>query len=227
MYAIAMDGPSSAGKSSLAKLVAEKLNILHLNTGALYRAIGLYAYQNKLASKLDDKGMPIISKKEINYLTNNTDVGVKFIDGKQHTILNGEDVTEMLYTPIISDYSSRTSAIPEIREHILNLQRDIAKNNNVVMEGRDITSHVLPNAKYKFFITASPEVRAERRHKEMLEKGESCTYEEILEDLKQRDIRDTTRDISPLVVVPEAVVIDTSNNTLDEIVEKLLSYIKE
>ena len=227
MYAIAMDGPSSAGKSSLAKLVAEKLNILHLNTGALYRAIGLYAYQNKLASKLDDKGMPIISKKEINYLTNNTDVGVKFIDGKQHTILNGEDVTGLLYTPIISDYSSRTSAIPEIREHILNLQRDIAKNNNVVMEGRDITSHVLPNAKYKFFITASPEVRAGRRHKEMLEKGESCTYEEILEDLKQRDIRDTTRDISPLVVVPEAVVIDTSNNTLDEIVEKLLSYIKE
>ena len=227
MYAIAMDGPSSAGKSSLAKLVAEKLNILHLNTGALYRAIGLYAYQNKLASKLDDKGMPIISKKEINYLTKNTDVSVKFIDGKQHTILNGEDVTGLLYTPIISDYSSRTSAIPEIREHILNLQRDIAKNNNVVMEGRDITSHVLPNAKYKFFITASPEVRAERRHKEMLEKGESCTYEEILEDLKQRDIRDTTRDISPLVIVPEAVVIDTSNNTLDEIVEKLLSYIKE
>lgn len=227
MYAIAIDGPSSAGKSSVAKMVAEKLNILHLNTGALYRAIGLFAYQNKLASNLDENGMPIISKKEIKYLTKNTAVGVKFVDGKQRTMLNGEDVTDSLYTPTISDYSSRTSAIPEIREHILNLQRDIAKHNNVVMEGRDITSHVLPNAKYKFFITASPEIRAERRLNEMIEKGISCTYEEILEDLKQRDIRDTTRDISPLIVVPDAVVIDTSHNTLTEVTDKVLSYIKE
>lgn len=227
MYAIAIDGPSSAGKSSVAKLVAERLNILHLNTGALYRAIGLFAHKNNLATHLDENGMPIINDDEIKFLTENTHVEVKFLDGKQRTILNGDDVTELLYTPIISDYSSRTSAIPEIRNHILNLQRSIAKNNNVVMEGRDITSHVLPNAKYKFFVTASAEVRAERRLNEMLEKGLTCTYEEILEDLKQRDIRDTTRDISPLVIVPDAIVIDTSNNTLNEIVDKVLSYIKE
>lgn len=227
MYAVAIDGPSSAGKSSVAKMVAEKLNILHLNTGALYRAIGLYAHKHNLATHLDKNGMPIISEDEIKYLTDNTHVEVKFVDGKQRTILNGDDVTDLLYTPIISDYSSRTSAIPEIRQHILNLQRNVAKNNNVVMEGRDITSHVLPNAKYKFFVTASAEVRAERRLNEMLEKGLTCTYEQILEDLKQRDIRDTTRDISPLVIVPDAVVIDTSHISIDEVVDKILSYIKE
>ena len=227
MYTIAIDGPSSAGKSSVAKALAEKLNILHLNTGALYRAVGLYAYQNGLASKLDDKGIPVLSQKEINSLIKNTKVTVKFLNAKQHTFLNGDDVTDLLYTPIISDYSSRVSAITEIRNHILELQRDIAQKNNVVIEGRDIASHVIPGAKYKFFVTASPEVRAERRFNEMMEKGILCTYEEILDDLRQRDIRDTTRKISPLVIVPDAVVIDTSDMSLLDVVDKILSYIKE
>ena len=227
MYTIAIDGPSSAGKSSVAKLIAEKLNILHLNTGALYRAVGLYAHQNGLASKLDEKGIPVLSKKEISALIKNTHVTVQFLAGKQHTLLNGDDVTDLLYTPIISDYSSRVSAIPEIRNHILELQRDISRNNNVVMEGRDIASHVIPDAKYKFFITASPEVRAERRFNEMAEKGILCTYEEILDDLRQRDVRDTTRKISPLIIVPDAIVIDTSDIDLNTVVDKILSYIKE
>lgn len=227
MYAIAIDGPSAAGKSKIADGLSAKLGILHLNTGELYRAVGLYAYQFNLASKLDEKGMPIITKKEVDSLVNNIKISVQFLDGEQHTFLNGDDVTSLLHTPIISDYSSRVSAIPEIRQHILNLQRQVAKENNVVMEGRDITSHVLPNAKYKFFITASPETRAERRLNEMLEKGLSCTYEDILEDLRQRDIRDTTRDICPLIIVPDATVIDTSYMTLDEAINTVLSYVKE
>lgn len=227
MYSIAIDGPSSSGKSSIATLVAERLNILHLNTGELYRAIGLYAFKNGLMSQLDDNGMAIVKEEEIQKIVDNSHIEVKYIDGKQHTYLNDDDVSDLLHTPIISDYSSRVSAIKEIRQHVLSIQRDIAESNNVVMEGRDITSHVLPNAKYKFFVTASPEVRAQRRLNEMLEKGLKCTYEEILEDLKQRDIRDTTRDVCPLVVVPDAIVLDSTNCSLDEMVNMLLSYIKE
>ena len=119
------------------------------------------------------------------------------------------------------------SVVPEIRENVTEIQRDVANKNNVVMEGRDITSHILPNAKYKFFITASPEVRAERRLNEMLEKGLSYSYDEILQDIIQRDHRDATREICPLIIVPDAIVLDTSNNTLDEMVDKMLSYIKE
>lgn len=227
MYAIAIDGPSSSGKSSMAQEIAKKLDILHLNTGALYRAIGLYAYQNNLATKLDSEGRAIVSKEDIEKIVNNTKIEVKYKEKKQQTYLNDENVSELIYTPIVSDYSSRVSAIKEIRMHVLNIQREIADKNNVVMEGRDIASHVLPNAKYKFFITASPEVRAERRLNELLEKGLNCTYSEILEDIKQRDLRDTTREISPLIVVPEAIVIDTTYMNLKEVVEKVISYIKE
>ena len=127
----------------------------------------------------------------------------------------------------MSDYSSRVSAIPSIRQHILQLQRNIAKENNIVMEGRDITSHVLTDAKYKFFVTASAEVRAERRYMENLSKGIACDYDEILNDLKQRDYRDTTRKVCPLIVVDDAIVVDTSNLTVQDAVNKILSYIKE
>lgn len=226
-YAIAIDGPSASGKSTVAKLVAKKLNVLHLNTGALYRAIGLYAYENGLANDLDDNGIPILSGDEKLQIINNSDVKVKFIDGSQHTFLNGEDVTDKIYTATISDYSSRISAIPEVRDHILHLQRDVAKNNNVVMEGRDITSHVLPNAKYKFFVTASAEVRAKRRCEELLGKGEVANYDDILKDVKVRDLRDTTRTICPLIKVDDAIEIDTSNKTIEQVVDEVLSYIKE
>ena len=227
MYAIAIDGPASSGKSSIARKVAEKLNILHLNTGQLYRAVGLYAFQQGYFSNLDNEGRAIADKKQIENILNNVKVEVKFLDGKQHTFLNGDDVTDLLHTKVVSDYSSRVSVVPEIRDHILHIQRDVASKNNVVMEGRDITSHILPNAKYKFFITASPEIRAERRLNEMLEKGLNYSYEDILQDIIQRDHRDATRECSPLIVVPDAIVLDTSNNTLEEMVDKMLSYIKE
>jgi len=227
MYAIAIDGPSSSGKSSMASKIAEKLGILHLNTGRLYRAVGLYAFQNGYFNNLDKNGKVIADKKEVDDIIKNARISVEFIDKKQHTFLNGDDVTDLLHTPIISDYSSRVSVIPDIRNYMVEIQREIASKNNVVMEGRDITSHVLPNAKYKFFVTASAEVRAERRLNEMLEKGLNCTYEEILEDLLQRDNRDMTREYCPLIVVPDAIVLDTTYSTLDEMVDKALSYIKE
>lgn len=225
MYSIAIDGPSSSGKSSLASKIAENLGILHLNTGRLYRALGLYVYENGYFNIVN--GSVNVVNAEVEDVVKNAKIDVKFQDGIQHTFLNGRDVTDLLHTPIISDYSSRVSAVPEIRNFMVKIQRKIASENNVVMEGRDITSHVLPNAKYKFFITASVEVRADRRYKEMLEKGINCTYEEILKDLQERDNRDMTRKYCPLKIVEDAIVVDTSNTTLNEAVEKVMSYIKE
>jgi len=226
-YAIAIDGPSASGKSTVAQLVSEKLNILHLNTGALYRAIGLYAYENGFASELDKNGIPILSDDEKRSIVENSHVKVEFVDGSQRTYLNGDDVTSKLYSAIISDYSSRVSAIPEVRNHILHLQRDVAKTHNVVMEGRDITSHVLPHAKYKFFVTASAEVRAQRRFEELIARGEAASYEHILQDVKIRDHRDTTRSVCPLIKVKDAIEIDTSQKTIAQVVCEILSYIKE
>lgn len=229
MYSIAIDGPVSSGKSTVAKLLAQKLNILHLNTGALYRAIGLYAYRNNIASSVDKNGIPKLNEKEMERLINEVDIEIKFINGKQHTFLNGEDVTTLLHNPLMSDYSSRVSVIKKVREHILHLQRDVAKKQSVVMEGRDITSNVLPNSKYKFYLTASPEIRAERRMKEEHEKGNTdLTFENVLNDVKIRDLRDTTREICPLVIVPDAIVIDTDNlDTPEKVADKILEYIKE
>lgn len=227
MYAIAIDGPAASGKSTVAKQLAKELGILHLNTGSLYRALGLYAYKNGLAGTLNECGMPILTKNDIKKITTNAVVNVEFLDGAQHTLLNGDDVTEILKTPIVSDYSSRVSAVQEIRDHVLELQRDVARKHNVVMEGRDIASNVLPDAKYKFFITASPEVRAERCYNELVEKGLLRTYDEVLIDIKERDLRDTTRDCCPLVIVPDAHVIDTSNMSIEQVVDCVKNYIKE
>ena len=227
MYTIAIDGPSASGKSSAADELARKLNILHLNTGELYRAVGYYAYINGIATSVDSEGMPQVSKEEINRLIRGVIIDVKFIEHRQHTYVNNQDVTEYLHTPIISDYSSRVSAIPQVREHVLELQRSIARTQNVVMDGRDITSHVLPKSKYKFFITASVEERAKRRYQENIDKGIVTTYEKELEDLKLRDKRDMTRKVCPLVVTEDSVVIDNTNISLEETVEKMLSYIKE
>lgn len=227
MYAIAIDGPSSSGKSSMASRVAKKLGILHLNTGRMYRALGLYAFNNGLLGELDKDNSVIVKKEEVDQIIKNAKIDVQFLDGAQHTFLNGEDVSDKLDSTNVSDYSSRVSVIHEIRDYVVLMQRDIATKTNLVMEGRDITSHVLPNAKYKFFINAPVEIRAERRLKELNEKGYNYTYNEILEDLKQRDYRDIHRDYCPLVKVEDAIELDASDKTLDEMVDLLLSYIKE
>lgn len=227
MYSIAIDGPVSSGKSSVAEGVAKRLGILHLNTGELYRAIGYFAYKNKVANVVDDQGMPQLSENDVAKLTQECEVGVEFIDGKQHTFVNGEDVTKYLHTPLMSDYSSRVSVIPSVRDHVLDLQREIAKQQNVVMEGRDITSHVLPDSKYKFYITADAKVRAIRRQHENISKGIQTDFEQVLADVELRDKRDMTRKVCPLVIVKDAIVIDTSNLEIDEVVQKIVSYVEE
>ncbi len=229
MFSIAIDGPVSSGKSTVAKLLAEKLNILHLNTGELYRAVGLFAYRNNLASTVDEKGIPKLNEKDMEILINDVDINVEFINGKQHTFLNGEDVSSLLHTPLMSDYSSRVGVIKKVREHILELQRNIAKKQSVVMEGRDIGSFVLPNSKYKFYLTASAEVRAKRRYNEEIAKGnKNINYQQVLEDVKLRDLRDTTREICPLVVAEGAIIVNTDNiNDPKKVTEKILTYIEE
>lgn len=229
MFSIAIDGPVSSGKSTVAKIIAERLNILHLNTGALYRAIGLYAYRNNIASFVDKNGVSHLNEEEMERLINEVHIDVKFIDGKQHTLLNGEDVSTLLHNPLISDYSSRVSVIKKVREHILNLQRSIASKQSVVMEGRDITSHVLPNSKYKFYLTASPDIRAKRRFQEEIEKGnKNLTYEQVLSEVKIRDFRDTTREICPLVITKDSIVINTDSLTEPNLVaDEIMKYIKE
>jgi len=218
MITIAIDGPSASGKTSTAKKISTKLNILHLNTGALYRAIGLYLHENKI-----DATNPKAVKKVLPKIN----VAVEFTDGAQKTILNGVDVSDKLYTSEMGKLSSISSVYPFVRKKMLHLQRHIAKKHSVVMEGRDITSVILPKAKYKFFLSASDEVRAKRRLANLLEIGETVTLEDVLKDIKERDERDSSRENNPLILVKDAVLIDTDKLSLDEVVETILSYVKE
>lgn len=216
MITIGIDGPSGAGKSVTAKNLSEKLNILHLNTGALYRAIAVY---------LDENNIPADNEQEVEKVLNNINVSINFSDGKQHTLLNGEDVSHKLYNSVIGQKSSQCSAIKHVREKMLDIQRDIAKNNSVIMEGRDITTHVLPTAKFKFFLTASLEVRAERRFKDLVKDEPTLTYEQVLSDLKERDVRDTTRSLSPLKVAEDAIYINSDNLTQEQVIEYMYNIV--
>lgn len=217
MITIAIDGPSAAGKSATAKMIADKLNILHLNTGALYRAVGVYFLQNNLDAKNEEL---------VNSHLNNINIKIEFKNKQQTTILNGIDISDKLYTPVMSDIASRVSSYQKVREKMLDVQQEIGRTKSVIMEGRDITYNILPNAKYKFFLTASAEKRAERRHKNFIDQGENITYEEVLLDLKERDNRDTSRELFPLKITEDSVVINNDNKSLEEVVELILSYIK-
>ncbi len=219
IYQIAVDGPSGSGKSTLAKGVAKRLGIMYLDTGAMYRTCGLFAVRNGIDPK---------NEEEVNNMLSSMTVDVRFEDGVQHMILNGEDVTGLIRTPEVSMAASSVSAHPQLRRKMVDMQREIAKSQTFVLDGRDIASNVLPNAKYKFYVTAPAEVRAERRLAELKERGdESQNYEEVLRDIIQRDEQDMNRAISPLVQVPEAVVIDTSLTGIEETQDKLISYIEE
>lgn len=217
--AIAIDGPAGAGKSSLSKEVAKELSFIYVDTGALYRTIGLAASRKGL--KKDDKA-------EIISMLNDIDVKLSFNDeGTQIVLLNGEDVSSFIRTPEASMFASAVSAIPEVRAFLLDLQRNMAKSDNVIMDGRDIGTVVLPDAKIKIFLTASPEKRAMRRHKENIEKGIDSTYEEVLKDVNQRDYQDSHREIAPLKPAEDSVLVDTSDYDFDGSKELLLKVIKE
>ncbi|MDE5996429.1 MAG: (d)CMP kinase, partial [Eubacterium sp.] len=196
MINVAIDGPAGAGKSTIAKAAAKKLGFIYVDTGALYRTIALNAVRNDALSD-EDKLIEMLKS---------TDVSLDFDEnGTQCVILNGEDVSSLIRTPEISMGASKVSSVPAVRAFLLDLQRNIAKNNNVIMDGRDIGSVVLPNADVKIFLFASPECRAERRYKELIEKGESVTFEEVLADVNKRDYQDSHREIAPMKPCEDSV----------------------
>ncbi len=217
MINVAIDGPAGAGKSTVARGAAKELGYIYVDTGALYRAIALNAVRSGVIDS--DEGI-------INMLSS-TDVELVFKDGEQCVYLNGEDVSSLIRTPEISMSASKVSAIPRVRDFLLDLQRNIAKNNNVIMDGRDIGSVVLPDAQCKIFLFASPECRAQRRYKEHVEKGDSITYEEVLADVNRRDYQDSHREVAPLKPTEESVMFDTTGLELEQSVAKAVEIIKE
>lgn len=217
MFNVAIDGPAGAGKSTIAKAAAKELGFIYVDTGALYRAI---AYNAVTKGVIDD------TQKIIDMLID-TNVELKYVDGVQAVYLNGDDVSAYIRTPEISMGASKVSAIPQVREFLLNLQRDIAQKNNVIMDGRDIATVVLPNADVKIFLFASPECRAQRRYKELMEKGEYVTFEDVLADVNQRDYQDSHREIAPLKPSEDSVMADTSKLNLEESIQLIINIIKE
>lgn len=217
MINVAIDGPAGAGKSTVARGAAKLLGFIYVDTGALYRTVALAA-ERKGALGNDDAVAAVLDS---------LDVRLKFEDGEQRVYLNGEDVSALIRTPQISMAASAVSKIPRVREFLLDLQRSIAASNNVIMDGRDIATVVLPDADVKIFLFASPECRAERRYKELLEKGEKVSFEEVLKDVNERDYQDSHREIAPLKPAADSVMADTTGNTLQESIDMIVSVIKE
>ncbi len=215
---IAIDGPAGAGKSATAKAIAKEMGFIYVDTGALYRGIGLYAIRKgKVPSSIEDI-VPLLA--EIN-------VEMRHTEGEQHIFLNGEDVSDKIRTESVSAAASGVSAIPAVRDFLFDMQRDIADKNDVVMDGRDIGTVVLPEAELKIFLTAKPEVRAERRVKQLAERGIEASFDDVLADVLQRDYNDTNRDFRPLRVAEDGILFDNSELTFEETVEKIISMAKE
>ena len=218
-YQIAIDGPSGSGKSTLAKGVASRLGILYLDTGAMYRACGLKAIKTQIDTK---------DAEQVEKMMKDIKIDITHENGEQHVWLDGEDVSKEIRMPGVSVAASDVSAIPCVREAMVDLQRKISEGKNVVLDGRDIGSKVFPNAKYKFFLVADAEERARRRLLELQEKGVTDTsFEDVLKDIKYRDHQDTTRASSPLVKVDDAIEIDTTSISIEGTLDALLSHIKE
>lgn len=217
--AIALDGPAGAGKSSIAKRAAKALDFIYVDTGALYRTIGLAAKR---------KGVEPKPSAEVEKLLSEITVDLTFNDkGEQIVLLDGEDVSGLIRTPEASMMASKISAVPSVRAYLLDLQRNMAKSHNVIMDGRDIGTVVLPDAKVKIFLTASPEARAQRRYKELCEKGMDVKYEDILNDVITRDYNDSHRETAPLKPAEGCVMVDTTELDFEQSVEKIISVIKE
>ena len=218
MISVAIDGPAGAGKSSLSRKAAENLGFIYVDTGALYRTVGY---------KFSQKGANTDLNCDIEGILADTTVDIRFVNGEQRVFLDGSDVSDKIRTPEASMMASAVSAKPPVRAFLLEMQRRLAKENNVVMDGRDIGTVVLPNATVKIYLTASAEKRAERRYKELLEKGTTVTLKEVYDDMVQRDYNDMHREIAPLKQAPDAVVVDTTECDLDESLNLLLKTIKD
>ena len=216
MINIAIDGPSGAGKSTVAKALAKKLGYIYVDTGALYRAIGLYV---RRAGVLPENSAGVIA------LLPEIDVRLAYENGEQKVLLSGEDVS-LIRTNEISSYASKVSAIPEVRTFLLELQRDMARKNNVIMDGRDIGTVILPDADVKIFMTASPEARIRRRYEELLASGQSVTLEEVAAAVHERDKNDSTRKVAPAIPAADAVFVDNSG-TFEDTLSNVISIIEE
>ena len=215
---VAIDGPAGAGKSTIAKACAKELGYIYVDTGAMYRGIALYMVDHKI------RPTDIEAVKQALLDVN---VTLRYEDGKQHLIVNGQDVSDRIRTPEVSAAASLFSAIPEVRKALLDLQHDIAEKNNVLMDGRDIGTVILPQAQVKIYLDASPEIRGKRRYDELVLKGESVVLEDIIEDVKQRDYQDMHRETSPLKKADDAIVVDSSYMTIEEVQNKIVSLVRE
>ncbi len=218
MISVAIDGPAGAGKSSISRIAAKRLGFIYVDTGALYRAVGL---------KFSLSGADTALNCDIDGILADTTVDIRFKDGEQRVYLDGRDVSSEIRTPAASMMASAVSARPQVRAFLLEMQRKLARENNVVMDGRDIGTVVLPNAKVKIYLTASAEVRAERRLKELTEKGENVTFKEVYEDMVKRDWDDMHREIAPLKQAEDAVLADTTDCNFEESVELILKIVNE
>lgn len=211
-YNIAIDGPAGAGKSTIAKLVAKEKGYIYVDTGAMYRGLAIHFLK---------KGIQPDEKEKIIDACKDAEVSIGYEDGAQQIYLNGENITSMLREEAVGNMASISSAVPEVRAKLLDLQRNLAKEKDVVMDGRDIGTHVLPNADVKIYLTASVECRANRRFKELTEKGIECNYDEIAQDIQERDTRDMNREIAPLKKADDAVLVDSSDMTIEEVVKAI------
>lgn len=217
MISIAIDGPSGAGKSTISRIVANEIGFIYVDTGALYRAIGVYALNCGVSPSDADGVAPLLDRIEVK---------LSFVNGEQRVILNGQDVSESIRTAEASMAASDVSAIPVVRDFLFELQQSIARGNNVVMDGRDIGTVVLPNSQIKIFLTASAEDRARRRYEEMKQKGHDVFYKDVLDDLVRRDYNDSNREICPLKPASDSIIVDTTDNSLEQSVEKITMLIK-
>ena len=219
MINVAIDGPSGAGKSSVAKAIAKKKGYIYVDTGALYRSIGLYVFRAGIDKSDKEAVISCLDKIDVKLAYNE--------DGTQIVLLNSEDVSRDIRLPEISMYASAVSAIPEVRAFLLELQRKMARENNVIMDGRDIGTVILPDATVKIFLVASAEGRAQRRYKELQEKGVECSYEEVLADMKKRDEDDASRDIAPCVPAEDAILLDNTKINLEETLDAIIKIIDD
>jgi len=215
---IAIDGPAGAGKSSIAKEVAKRLGFIYVDTGAMYRSVGLMVLNAGKNPKVKEDVLSIID---------DVNIDIKYFDGVQNIFLNGENVSELIRTPEVSVAASDVAVIGEVRKKLVELQRSLAERDNVIMDGRDIGTRVLPDADIKIFLTASAEERAMRRLKELEEKNISCNFDEVLKDIKYRDKNDSEREIDPLKPTEESVIFDTTGYNLSESVERMIELLKE
>lgn len=218
MIQIAIDGPGGAGKSTLSKAVAAKLGIVYVDTGALYRTVGYY---------VRSKNVEPHDAEAVGALLPEISIEVRYVDGAQRVYLNGEDLGDKIRTPEMSMYASAVSAIPAVRAFLLETQKDIARKNSVIMDGRDIGTVILPNADVKIFLTASAECRARRRYDELLAKGQTVRYEDVLREMNERDTADSTREIAPAQAAEDAIVFDNTGMSLEQSVDAIIQIVNE